>query len=1761
MFKGLSTLEAYERCISEGLCDKHFIDFEKELSNEARHELQRKAFLYIRLRILDPLLFGKKFIFEKMEALISKSDYFSSKSSNPEKNKFIDNILLLDSIVVFTLCQFCKICCCGCLFQSSQIIEPGLDEESAFIQKLLNTKNVSESDIRHFNPVLQENFIGYDKSLIKFCYVVALLFVRNTTIKVRLKQALTDLTSEVQKLSMESNRWLEIAKEAGLKRNYEESLEAVTSALNYNPYCYETFAVRGIIYIRMKEYKKALLDSYISTIINPQHFTAYGNMCVCLIQENSVLECINLLQYCMKKCQFDKIKYQGTLELEKILENGTLNENVTLLNDFEEFLRFVCSLEPSTMNDNISLLKSLERVFMELCSLELNVEKDDSLSTGEIKLNFKNSLENGFKNNSTEIEDVPDLEEAQDSEDDTEVPDLSDPDLSDAPKSDESDNECMIAPIKEKPIEAKLTESKDKKVEPKSNESGVKKIETKSTVPEDTSPRTQSPHKVPDSEVKASPTKPSNLFREKDPKQLDELLKEGSQMLLDGCGHLAVSQFISALDIIDSTSKNYEASEIVCIKYACGLAYCSSGGYEDLQKSIEMFKQIIENHRNITFPAAYYGIGLAFSKLNRFKDALKYLQTVSDILEKGIRFKVYTWPGLKTVISETKSEQLKILVNCKIKECEMPPPPDAICRYEECSTQPAIYYSDADFKGFLDLQCSDHCNLQYHAVCWKALKSLKNFTDKEFLEKTCLTPDCNGIIIKVEIIDKEGAVDKVFRLVQEKKYAKPKKPKAPKRMDSKEEKRKKRHSHRESESEKTSTSDEIIPNNKENHEREKNESSLIPLSVNAEPFIIIRKEKLCDENVLRTSAKSKELKKSKPVTISFKEFCKESDAASGSSNCHASQKEDISVIEENNATTQHLPTLDCDPLEIDDFDAIKNNLYNYLDEFLTRNGPLSVKNVRLIRELETFPTEANVVIARYGGIAEFLKNDIEYRFGIVDDFFICSRNDLADAYKLSRSSGVVGADNADLLEEYADHTSSLNGSFSHIVPTLNPDAKEYRPSSVASSSTNSYTSLPEEIPPDSKTEKATRPLSSSLMSTISKLRQPIAVDDEGANNFLQDHTGGKSQKESVKTLAENCIGALKLYFSDEMESQRAYIDSCIKPYRIANAVDKSSKALQTEAIVVKTESKGTWKTDDELNDLKKRVHQLTEEKKELEVEKTLIETKLSTEMDTAAKCNKKSLVEIEYLKKELVDSNLLLQSLKNDTKSKEMKLEREHKVLMESLNAATELNSQQEKEINIWCSKNQSLQEKVKKMEGCIEDFQNETSSLKKSLDQQLEKYNSSIRNAENEKIQLMKRAKLAEVQLLWFKKEMFLSKIDSKLKEAKSRMKEIEDFLPMVNSNPLYKKNLEVLHTSISSYIKKLADIRLDLQARYDEQINAVNNGAHVESLPPIESKELPEIPCFTTQFPATNPAMNNPMAMYNAAQMMVASSHSNTPPQGIPPGMSDPVKQPPVTVPAATSVSLPKTVKENVASTFSTSCAAIPPPVSSSFSPNGGAASNKSCDNLSLELDYKGKQDSEKSASSTSLASSQGTSTKGSSGKSCDKLLGKLKSKYPAYDEVELMSFIREFRKNRKNGLSGLTIDNIVSCVGALIDAQSQPKPPPKMVEVKSKVIAVPPLNKLVSKKLVEKKSKKPPPPQPRQPVCPWGPSKSEEKNNWSGSGLEEGCIICYEEMTPSNAYKVDCGHCFHLKCIREWLNKKSDCPICRVHLLLPEDYPALK
>lgn len=49
---------------------------------------------------------------------------------------------------------------------------------------------------------------------------------------------------------------------------------------------------------------------------------------------------------------------------------------------------------------------------------------------------------------------------------------------------------------------------------------------------------------------------------------------------------------------------------------------------------------------------------------------------------------------------------------------------------------------------------------------------------------------------------------------------------------------------------------------------------------------------------------------------------------------------------------------------------------------------------------------------------------------------------------------------------------------------------------------------------------------------------------------------------------------------------------------------------------------------------------------------------------------------------------------------------------------------------------------------------------------------------------------------------------------------------------------------------------------------------------------------------------------------------------------------------------------------------------------------------------------------------------------------------------------------------------------------------------------------------------------------------------------------CTICLESdikeedcMNPNNKkYKLECGHVFHIKCIKEWTYYMNSCPICR-------------
>ncbi|XP_067849173.1 E3 ubiquitin-protein ligase DZIP3-like isoform X2 [Heptranchias perlo] len=57
------------------------------------------------------------------------------------------------------------------------------------------------------------------------------------------------------------------------------------------------------------------------------------------------------------------------------------------------------------------------------------------------------------------------------------------------------------------------------------------------------------------------------------------------------------------------------------------------------------------------------------------------------------------------------------------------------------------------------------------------------------------------------------------------------------------------------------------------------------------------------------------------------------------------------------------------------------------------------------------------------------------------------------------------------------------------------------------------------------------------------------------------------------------------------------------------------------------------------------------------------------------------------------------------------------------------------------------------------------------------------------------------------------------------------------------------------------------------------------------------------------------------------------------------------------------------------------------------------------------------------------------------------------------------------------------------------------------------------------------------------------------------EDPCVICHDELVPpKDCYELECKHIFHKKCIDDWLKEQSTCPICRILVLKPEDYPQL-
>ncbi|XP_019778397.1 E3 ubiquitin-protein ligase DZIP3 isoform X2 [Tursiops truncatus] len=165
-------------------------------------------------------------------------------------------------------------------------------------------------------------------------------------------------------------------------------------------------------------------------------------------------------------------------------------------------------------------------------------------------------------------------------------------------------------------------------------------------------------------------------------------------------------------------------------------------------------------------------------------------------------------------------------------------------------------------------------------------------------------------------------------------------------------------------------------------------------------------------------------------------------------------------------------------------------------------------------------------------------------------------------------------------------------------------------------------------------------------------------------------------------------------------------------------------------------------------------------------------------------------------------------------------------------------------------------------------------------------------------------------------------------------------------------------------------------------------------------------------------------------------------------------------------------------------------------------------------------------------------------------EKITDRLKTAFPQQTRKELTDFLRKLKDTHGKSLSRLTFDEIVHKISQFIDpkrSQSQGKSVPNGNSASPSHTPPPQANAAQPSKPA------------RRPLGSQGPATWEGANNLNDEEEEEEpCVICHENLSPENLSVLPCAHKFHSQCIRPWLMQQGTCPTCRLHVLLPEEFP---
>nr|CAD7257333.1 unnamed protein product [Timema shepardi] len=169
-------------------------------------------------------------------------------------------------------------------------------------------------------------------------------------------------------------------------------------------------------------------------------------------------------------------------------------------------------------------------------------------------------------------------------------------------------------------------------------------------------------------------------------KDIQTLMREGSEVMAAGLPNKAIEKYRAAVDILNEfpyVNLDLTEMDVALLKYSLCTSWVRSTIYEDIVHALEMLKELEASH-SAKLPAVHYALATAYCKLNRPKPAQEHVENGLSFLRKGFDFCAYPWPGTNSIIKETNHEDLEISLKSMLQVCRAHHKPDAVCRHENC---------------------------------------------------------------------------------------------------------------------------------------------------------------------------------------------------------------------------------------------------------------------------------------------------------------------------------------------------------------------------------------------------------------------------------------------------------------------------------------------------------------------------------------------------------------------------------------------------------------------------------------------------------------------------------------------------------------------------------------------------------------------------------------------------------------------------------------------------------------------------------------------------------------------------------------------------------------------------------------------------------------------------------------------------------------------------------------------------------------------